>query len=447
MDAIPPPSPSSRPTTFGVREALLEQTIAMIDSSGVEELSIKSVCESVGVSPSLANYYFTGRGGLISCVITRALDDLRIRQRHDDPRATPEERLAHALSASVEWAAAHPSLLAAVVLRFSDSFSTDAPEAITRDLHRAWCDIEHECALLANSFIDGEPVHARGLHLLWVLLGSVAWLTFPTLGTNSHEIARAHLPMSPAALLAMLHRAFASPVAVTEWAHDEEDDDSPTSRSTRESLIRITAGLLRTSDGRSTSARTVCEIAGCAPSLVTYHFGTFESLVAHAATHVFVTASQRAAEKGLSHLPADQRLGDWLWIVARSASGSLALPIALGSTVHRSRLRNYGPHDLEENLKNAWVDVIGSTAHLAAAVLQSEAQTWTGRLEEFVADAPLLETMSFIGLTGLGASLWMCSTQTHSTLTEVDETLSTTIPIAVQHIINAASRHRTSDQR
>ena len=430
----------------GAGDPLVICAMAMIDRDGVEGFSIKNLCEELGVSPSLVNYHFAGRGGLISSVITRALDDLRIRQAHPEPEATPAERLTYALGASVEWAALHPGLLAAMVLRVSDNFATEVPQQITDDLHGAWGAIQLQCGDIANSFCPDEPHEARGLHLLWVLLGSMAWLTFPTLGEHSHELARAHLPMSPSALLSMLHTTFRTHIDNIETFEPlHHDIESPRIRKTRDNLIEVTAALLESTNGRSISARTVCEIAQCAPSLVTYHFGTFESLVAHAATRIFVTAALQASEVSMAHLPPRRRLTEWLWIVARSASGSLSLPVALGSTSHRERLLRFGENDLEEQLRVAWMNVIGSTATLAEVLLQSETHAWPGMLQDFSASGPLLETMSLIGLTGLGASLWMCSVGTYSSRDEIEMALAGSIPVIVDGISRAAIERKKSD--
>lgn len=431
---------SHRGTSRGAdaRERIVSAAMGMIDRSGAESFAVKDLCAELGVTQSLVNYHFSGRGGLVSSVISRALDDLRAALPLPDPSRSRHATYAAVLASAINWGHRHPGLLAAMVLRFTDNFTTDVRPDITDDLREAWRNLEDECARL----VDRSP--SDGLHLLWILLGSMGWLTFPGLGREAHEQARARLPMTENHLVDVLVIAFNRPASFIEPFElpINQHHDNPT-RSARESLIVAAANLMTSLDGRSISARTVCAEADCAPSLVTYHFGTFEALVVEAATRIFVNGARSAVRISRSGGDPIVNVGHWLAAVTAATAGAVALPIALGSTAHRMRLAENGGGHLENELRDAWISVIGSTAHLATSLLRLDTTQWSGSLDDFDPTASLLSTMSFVGLTGLGASLWMCSTSTYSNIEDTRMTLSLAIPTAALNIAAVAEHFRS----
>lgn len=437
-------SPARDSHTLAARERILVAAADLIERTGADTFSVKDLCAEVGVTQSLVNYHFSGRGGLISSVIIRAIDDLRA-QLPDGSVPTDSsntQSLRESLGRSIAWAQRHPSLFAAMVLRFTDNFATDVRPEITADLQRAWRELEATCAAIARP--DGDS--SGGLHLLWVLFGSMAWLTFPSLGRDVQDHARSKLPMSSDDLVRVLTFAF-------EPKSGDGDEHRPLERhrrrqvvrrdkSARESLIVAAVNLLTSLDGRTISARTVCSDANCAPSLVTYHFGTFDTLVAEAATRVFIDGANDAERIARSGEYGDASIDEWLWTVVEATSGAIALPIALGSTHHRRKLADDCSDRLESTLRDAWLMVIGSTAHLARRLLKMSDHQWTGRLDDFTPTPELLSTMSFIGLTGLGASLWTCSTSTYRGIDETRSRLSCTVPAVATSIAAVAESLR-----
>lgn len=418
------------------RERILLAAADLIERKGAEAFSVKDLCVELGVTQSLVNYHFSGRGGLISTVISRAIDDLRSRL----VGANTEEgsaALDRALAESIAWAQEHPGLFAAMVLRFTDNFATDVRPDITADLQRAWHDLESRCAEIAGP----KTGTSAGLHLLWVLFGAMAWLTFPSLGHAAHDQARSRLPMSADELVRVLSLAF-EPTGKQHESRERTPRRSvgPRDKSARESLIVAAVNLMTSLDGRTISARAVCSDADCAPSLVTYHFGTFDTLVAEAATRVFVDGARDAERIARLGEHGDATLDEWLWTVVEATSGAIALPIALGSTHHRRRLTDDCSDRLESTLREAWLMVIGSTAHLARRLLKMPEHAWNGSLDDFEPTPQLLSTMSFVGLTGLGASLWACSTSTYRRIEETRGRLVTTIPSVVSSINTVADK-------
>ncbi|MGC4028774.1 MAG: TetR/AcrR family transcriptional regulator [Steroidobacteraceae bacterium] len=78
-------------TDISQRERLLEAACSHLATAGAESLTLRGVALRAGVSPSLANYYFVDRGGLIDAVRNERLLPLSralcrsMQERRGDP--------------------------------------------------------------------------------------------------------------------------------------------------------------------------------------------------------------------------------------------------------------------------------------------------------------------------------------------------------------------------
>jgi AcrR family transcriptional regulator len=59
-----------------VPEALIEETLHLIDVDGLEAFSLRRAAAAVGVSPMAAYRHFPGRDGLLRSAAATALDEL-----------------------------------------------------------------------------------------------------------------------------------------------------------------------------------------------------------------------------------------------------------------------------------------------------------------------------------------------------------------------------------
>ena len=91
------------------REALLEAARELIADQGMSGLTSKRVAERAGLKPTLVNYYFGNRQGLVEALVEQVSSELDRRiQAADDPSVDPSERLSNLIAALVEAFRAEP---------------------------------------------------------------------------------------------------------------------------------------------------------------------------------------------------------------------------------------------------------------------------------------------------------------------------------------------------
>lgn len=91
-----------------LREACLQEALAIIDTEGVERLSLREVARRLGVSHQAPYKHFPSRDHILAEIVTRAFDSFA---RHLDQRPRlddPHEDLAAMGRAYLEYAQAHP---------------------------------------------------------------------------------------------------------------------------------------------------------------------------------------------------------------------------------------------------------------------------------------------------------------------------------------------------
>ena len=96
----------SRPADL--REACLQEALAIIEADGVEQLSLREVARRLGVSHQAPYKHFPSRDHILAEIVARGFESfaqsLDERARSDDPR----EDLAEMLRAYLHFARAHP---------------------------------------------------------------------------------------------------------------------------------------------------------------------------------------------------------------------------------------------------------------------------------------------------------------------------------------------------
>ncbi len=103
-----PPMATKTKKPANLREACLQEALAIIDAEGVERLSLREVARRLGVSHQAPYKHFPSRDHILAEIVTRAFDSfarhLDQRPRLEDPHAD----LASMGRAYLDYARAHP---------------------------------------------------------------------------------------------------------------------------------------------------------------------------------------------------------------------------------------------------------------------------------------------------------------------------------------------------
>ncbi|MBI5276491.1 MAG: TetR/AcrR family transcriptional regulator [Burkholderiales bacterium] len=94
-----------------LREELVTQGLAMLESEGQAALTMREIARRTGVTQTAPLHHFEGKAGLLAAIAAlgfRMLFDQRMQAMKD--RRDPEDRLMAVLLSYVEFARAHPAL-------------------------------------------------------------------------------------------------------------------------------------------------------------------------------------------------------------------------------------------------------------------------------------------------------------------------------------------------
>jgi AcrR family transcriptional regulator len=95
-----------------LRRALLEASLELLESGGVDALTLRSVAAKAGVSHAAPYRHFADRNALLTAVNEQAFSDLQqvlARAAEEVPKNKPRERLLKVAQRYVEYALAHPA--------------------------------------------------------------------------------------------------------------------------------------------------------------------------------------------------------------------------------------------------------------------------------------------------------------------------------------------------
>ncbi len=190
------------------RDQLLVGAVRHLAVAGTTEFSVAALCVELGQPPSIVNYYFDSREGLIQEAVTVAYEqyvDLQM-QAVDGACGDAEEALTAWVLAQIDWTVRHPGI--ASILNFSrvsDPFALNVnatlkvrlEEAATRNLRLIGTivadlqGVTHEPGLIERSEIEQLPrVVAAAAMVAWLTLGHATWRAGQHIPTNSIEAVR-----------------------------------------------------------------------------------------------------------------------------------------------------------------------------------------------------------------------------------------------------------------
>lgn len=164
------PAPSSRPSTGryhhgDLRNGLLGAAMGLLESEGLEAVSLRAVARAAGVSHAAPYHHFADKAALVEALAARGFDQLseQMRQAMEQQRA-PLDRFRATGLAYGRFAQQHPALLRLMIR------SELRDGASVADAARACLDVVADAvrsAQAAGQMVAGDPVR----------LARVAWAT------------------------------------------------------------------------------------------------------------------------------------------------------------------------------------------------------------------------------------------------------------------------------
>lgn len=107
-------------TKTPLRERILDQALAIIESAGIDALSLRAVARALGVSHQAPYKHFPSRDHVVAQLVARAYASFTAALRAAMARPEPHARLAAMGMTYLNYAATHP-------LAYSLMFETDLP--------------------------------------------------------------------------------------------------------------------------------------------------------------------------------------------------------------------------------------------------------------------------------------------------------------------------------
>jgi len=190
------------------RDQLIIGAIRHLAYTGTAKFSVAALCAELGQPPSIVNYYFDSREGLVQEAITIAYEqyvDLQM-QAVDGACGDSDKALTAWVLAQIDWTVRHPGI--AAVLNFSGQSDPGAlelnpalqvrlSEAATRNLRLVGTivadlqGVTHDPGLMERSEIEQLPrVAAAAAMVGWLTLGHATWRAGQHIPTNSIEVVR-----------------------------------------------------------------------------------------------------------------------------------------------------------------------------------------------------------------------------------------------------------------
>lgn len=138
---LPPMNAKTKRHT-DLREACLREALAIIESKGVEELSLREVARRLGVSHQAPYKHFPSRDHILAEIVARAFATFAERMDARPAKADPGEDLLAMSRIYLDFAKAHP-------LQYRLMFSTPLPD--TQDHPQMMANARHAFALLSGA--------------------------------------------------------------------------------------------------------------------------------------------------------------------------------------------------------------------------------------------------------------------------------------------------------
>lgn len=133
--SVPPPSvkPPGQYHHGSLRDSLVEWGTRLLDTEGIEAMSLRAAAKAAGVSPAAPSRHFGDKTGLLAAIAAQAFRDLvALRQTRLDavPPDDAEGRLRAVMSGYLDFALTHPA-------RFQLMFGPQVPRQDYPELQQA----------------------------------------------------------------------------------------------------------------------------------------------------------------------------------------------------------------------------------------------------------------------------------------------------------------------
>ena len=185
--------------TGSLREACVQQALAIIETSGMESLSLRDVARRLGVSHQAPYKHFSNRDELLAEVVARAFAEfathLNARPRHSDPA----DDLAEIGKAYIGYAVSHP-------LNYRLMFGTPLPNP---DDHPGMlAQAQYAFSILRRAIDQLPPPGGHASRPAADLDALYVWSTIHGLVSVLQSSAMTTVPVSAATLGKMQQHAF-----------------------------------------------------------------------------------------------------------------------------------------------------------------------------------------------------------------------------------------------
>ena len=188
------------------RTALVEATRVALATEGVHGVQLKSICEKLGITPSLVNYYFGSAEKLIAEASVVAYETYVQLNKEAVARVgkDPETRLRAWIASQLDWTKANPGI--AAVLNYglaSPTVGNVISDEFAQRVHRASTSNTLLATTLVRDFVRGEYSPERltdadvvpglvtdnTMVVMWMTLGVSTWAAGRHLPTRGFRLA------------------------------------------------------------------------------------------------------------------------------------------------------------------------------------------------------------------------------------------------------------------
>jgi AcrR family transcriptional regulator len=183
-----------------LREDCVRQALAIIETSGVEGLSLRDVARRLGVSHQAPYKHFANRDELLAEVVARAFAEFATQLDARPQRSDPADDLAEIGKAYIGYAASHP-------LNYRLMFGTPLPDP---DTHAGMlAQAQHAFGILRQAIDRLPPPAGHAVRPSPDLDALYVWSTMHGLVSVFQSSAMTTIPVAAATFSAMQQHTFA----------------------------------------------------------------------------------------------------------------------------------------------------------------------------------------------------------------------------------------------
>ena len=124
------------PEKISTRDAILQATMAELNSAGAETFTPLTICKELGIKPNLVNYHFGSREGLIREAAVTSYEEygrgfVKVWEQFGH---APREHFAAAIKFQIDWTVSHSAIMHLVTNGKVEDFTPEQRERITKSL-------------------------------------------------------------------------------------------------------------------------------------------------------------------------------------------------------------------------------------------------------------------------------------------------------------------------